>query len=70
MSIPAQERAWESGYYWEFHPAWNCTVMDSADNASVHNASASAQRWSAVLREAVLESESATCKSTVRRGTV
>ena len=28
----AKERAWESGYYWEFRPAWNCTVADSAPN--------------------------------------
>ena len=50
----AKERAWESGYYWEFRPAWNCTVA--------HNATT---RWPAVLHEAVLDSEGPSCLGAV-----
>ena len=50
----AKESAWESGYFWEIRPAWNCTVM--------HNATT---RWAAVLHEAVIDSEGPSCLGAV-----
>ena len=51
--------AFESGYYFQLQPAYNCTVVVKHQH---HNAS---ERWPAVMREAVLEEESPTCDGAI-----